>query len=288
MIGNEKNSECDLPWWDGALDNCRAIQEKFIAQKSKTRSYCGKRADFAGPSQKVLSYCVYGNYSKYASGFPSILDAIKRLYPGWLVRLYTEPTKYVNELKPLMQQHPHLYVCDVSNLAGDIPDVRRTDSMLWRVAVLGDETVDVFLVRDIDAEMLDREVAAVHEFLKSGKMLHIMRDTSSHGVPILGGTYGVNQAACDRSLLNRIRGQVLDQPKKSYDQSVLQTYLYPKLVHSSIAHDSFTCQNFPSSVPFPTQRKDGKFVGNRRYRSEFSDDMVKIECPVKCLSLIHI
>ncbi|XP_047736739.1 uncharacterized protein LOC125177987, partial [Hyalella azteca] len=130
--------------------------------------------------------------------------------------------------------------------------------------------------------MLDREVAAVHEFLKSGKMLHIMRDTSSHGVPILGGTYGVNQAACDRSLLNRIRGQVLAKPKKSYDQSVLRTYLYPKLVHSSIAHDSFTCQKFPSSVPFPTQRKDGKFVGNRRYRSEFSEDTVKIECPVKC------
>ncbi|XP_018021222.1 uncharacterized protein LOC108677508 isoform X2 [Hyalella azteca] len=275
------NPKCDLPWWDGALDNCWAIQEQFIAQKNKSRSYCGKRADFAGPNQKVLSYCVYGNYSKYASGFPRILDAIRKWYPGWLVRLYTEPSMYVKELRPLMLQHPYLYLCDVSNLPGDIPDVRVPDSMLWRVAVLGDETVDVFLVRDIDAEMLYREVAAVHEFLESGKMLHIMRDHPWHGVSLLGGTYGVNQAACNRSLLNLIRRQVFDQRQKINDQSVLQ------LVHSSISHDSYSCQHFPSTVPFPTQRNASQFVGNRRYRSQFSDDVVKAECPVKCRPPTH-
>ncbi|XP_047741085.1 uncharacterized protein LOC125179375 [Hyalella azteca] len=274
--------ECDLPWWDGALDNCNAIQNQFIAQNNKTRSYCGKRADFAGTGQNVISFCFFGNFTAYASGFPEILQAIKEFYPGWLVRLYTEPTKYVQEVGPLMQQHPNLYVCDVTNLPGNITDLRGLDSRLWRVAVLGDETVDVFLSRDIDSVMLDREVHAVREFLESGKVLHLMRDHPSHPAAILTGMFGVNQTASNRTLLNSIRGQLFGKLKKGSDQALLKNYLYPKLVMDSVTHDSYQCKKFPSTVPFPTKRVNGQFVGNRRYRSKYKNEVVRGPCPKEC------
>ncbi|XP_047736509.1 uncharacterized protein LOC108679728 isoform X2 [Hyalella azteca] len=276
--------ECALPWWDGALDNCSAIIQKFMVQNNTTRSYCGKRADFAGPKQKVITYCLFGNYATYASGFPEILQAITNFYPGWLVRLYTEPSKYVTELAPLMQQHPNLYVCDVSNLPGNIADLRGPDPRLWRVAVLGDETVDVFLSRDIDAVILDREVAAVHEFLKSGKTLHTMRDHPGHHQPVLTGMFDVNQTASNRSLLNAIRGQLFGKFETLSDQDLLE-YLYHKLMHDSISHDSYHCHRNPSTVPFPNQRKAHMFVGNARYRNIHSE--VTTECPAICRPRNH-
>ena len=57
----------------------------------------------------------------------------------------------------------------------------------WRFAVLGDPTVDLFLSRDSDSWVLDREVTAVQEWLLSGRTFHVMRDHPNHKAVMLAG-----------------------------------------------------------------------------------------------------
>jgi len=48
--------------------------------------------------------------------------------------------------------------------------------MLWRFAPMADEYVAEWHSRDLDATILEREVAAVQEWKKTNYTFHIMRD----------------------------------------------------------------------------------------------------------------
>lgn len=48
-------------------------------------------------------------------------------------------------------------------------------ALIWRYFPLADEFVNVALFRDSDSFILDREVAAVKQWLESDKIAHIMR-----------------------------------------------------------------------------------------------------------------
>lgn len=45
-----------------------------------------------------------------------------------------------------------------------------------------------------------------------------------------------------------------------------------------MAHDSYSCEKFPDTRPYPTQRKDGLFVGGRKFQGV----QLNIPCPLKC------
>ena len=49
--------------------------------------------------------------------------------------------------------------------------------------------VDVLLSRDLDSRVSAREVAAVREWLGSGRAVHSMRDHPTHWVPMLGSAW---------------------------------------------------------------------------------------------------
>jgi hypothetical protein len=67
----------------------------------------------------------------------------------------------------------------------------------WRFAALGDPTVDVFVSRDVDSFVLEREAVAVDIWLRSDKWAHVMRDSPGHRTEILAGLWGV-KAYLDR------------------------------------------------------------------------------------------
>lgn len=61
---------------------------------------------------------------------------------------------------------------------------------MWRFLPMADASVDEFLVRDLDSSVLDREVAAVTQWLnESTAILHVMRDHPSHNGVILAGEW---------------------------------------------------------------------------------------------------
>jgi len=58
--------------------------------------------------------------------------------------------------------------------------------MLWRFSVAGDDSVDRYIVRDVDSRLNARERFAVEEWIVSGNPLHLMRDHPYHVAPIMG------------------------------------------------------------------------------------------------------
>ena len=54
-----------------------------------------------------------------------------------------------------------------------------------------DNTVDIFLSRDLDSSLSTREKSAVDEWLNSDKLFHAIRDHPSHNGVLLAGLWGV-------------------------------------------------------------------------------------------------
>jgi hypothetical protein len=64
------------------------------------------------------------------------------------------------------------------------------DERSWRFLPLGDPLVDIFVVRDLDSRLTQRERVAVEEWENSNYTVHAMRDNSNHGTSLLGGMWG--------------------------------------------------------------------------------------------------
>ena len=64
--------------------------------------------------------------------------------------------------------------CDVTNMSGGL-NLDYMMPMSWRWLPIGDSFVDLFVSRDTDSCIFDREVAAVKEWLNSNTLFHIMR-----------------------------------------------------------------------------------------------------------------
>ena len=83
-------------------------------------------------------------------------------------------------------------------------------SMKWRWLPIGDSFVDIFMSRDTDSLILQREVDAVNSWLnRSTSLVHIMRDSTSHPQEMLGGMWGF-RTALNRQLANHIYDLILD------------------------------------------------------------------------------
>jgi hypothetical protein len=135
-------------------------------------------------------------------------------------------------------------------------------------------------VRDLDSELFEREVHAVHEWLfNTSYAFHMMRDNAQHGIPMLGGLWGLalnrlskaSQIQIVNALLSSDNLHDIQMFVKTYsergDQQFLTDHVWPLARHNSISHDSFYCLWYryfylADTRPFPTQRQHPNcFVG---------------------------
>ncbi|KAB7502173.1 hypothetical protein Anas_14474 [Armadillidium nasatum] len=198
------------------------------------------------------------------------MQNISVFYPGWRVRVYASSPD-ISFLQSIMKNWTFVYFCDIDNLPPPIYTVRFYPVTMWRFAPLGDDQVDVMLSRDLDSEILKREYDAVSEWLNStNKSLHVMRDHPGHCVTILGGMWGIRVTKpSERRRLKIIRQEmfksVFNERSTRDDQTYLKIKLWPEFNTDFIAHDSFCCDEYNDSSPFPTRREDGKYVGASIY-----------------------
>ena len=78
---------------------------------------------------------------------------------------------------------PHLDLCYVRHLPSHT-DIAKVFAMIWRFFPTLDPQVDMYMVRDLDSRISEREVAAVTEWIQSGKSVHSMRDHPDHYAPM--------------------------------------------------------------------------------------------------------
>ncbi|KAK4329458.1 hypothetical protein Pmani_000215 [Petrolisthes manimaculis] len=141
---------------------------------------------------KVVSYVVFGKFpSPYYKGMEKLVYEIPKFYPGWSMRVHLNwaEDKHRDLVCALACNNSHLDICDVNNLPG-IGDVSKSFGMTWRFSIMGDPLVDRYIVRDLDAPIIQREVDAVNEWISLGTCYHFMKDHPHHHSAVMGGMWG--------------------------------------------------------------------------------------------------
>ncbi|KAI9562940.1 hypothetical protein GHT06_010396 [Daphnia sinensis] len=256
---------------------------------SPFKSVCSRDADERGPHQKIIAYSLYGNLSapkfasKYLRFFRETLNSVPLAYPGWVVRIYHNLTMDDDEgwkvLENTIDFGDHIDLCNATELIKK-HNLADLFAMTWRWLPLLDEMVDTLMSRDSDSKIIVREQDAVREWLASNRTFHIMRDHPFHCVPIVGCCWGVKVSQGRSTIVDAAQKMFHENHRHEYgyDQQLLNRLFWPIAETSMVAHDSYCCESIPNGQPYPTQRKDGLFVGGR----EFPEEELETPCPIKC------
>ena len=82
----------------------------------------------------------------------------------------------------------------VLHIDGGSDGRRQLAPMMWRFAVVDDQSVDVFIVRDADSRLTSRDAAAVADWLKTAAIFHCIRDHPEHSDSFInGGLWGARR-----------------------------------------------------------------------------------------------
>ena len=122
-----------------------------------------------------------------------------------------------------------------------------------------------------------------------------MKDHPWHHVHILGGMWGFKTEK-NREMAKRLFNIMINLsiaprynfPKndKGKDQDFLRDYFYPYLKDNSLVHDSFYCNDYHDSEPFPTQRVGSCFVG-ASLKDTICQNSTFLACPIECRPKDH-
>jgi hypothetical protein len=201
---------------------------------------------------RYISYSLWGDNELYNIGIVKNAEQVPEIYPGWQMIVYHDnsvPTETLNILENLNVK--------LVNVDG------HTHGMFWRFFASDLVDCEYAIFRDGDSRLSIREKMAVDEWIESGKTIHVMRDHPAHQIPygnnglgILGGMWGIkgNTIPMKDSIENFSKN-------KTMGYGIDQTFL--KTIYNVFANDRCTHDDFFEKKPFPIQRKNGRFIGER-------------------------
>jgi len=208
----------------------------------------------------VISYSLWGDSPKYWEGAFRNIEINNKLLPDFKSRFYIDNKCNESHVDKLKEYDVETIMVDSKN---------SWHGMFWRFYAICDSDVDIFLSRDTDSRIGNREVAALNEWLESDKDFHIMRDHPYHTVPILGGMWG-----CRNGMLRNIN-QLIEtwsghthtkgnwrEVQTAGDQNFLGEVVYPLVFNNSMEHSEFNLRFGGEIRPFPTIRNNYEFVGD--------------------------
>jgi len=167
--------------------------------------------------RRVISTVLYGDNPRYTVGAVRNAQLLPVVFPGWRLRIY------VPSSQSRLTSVPQLVIDRLLDLGTELIYVDPNDPesiayrlapMLWRFLVVDDPSVDVFLSRDIDSRLIERDAAAVFDWIGrlspistsdnlAGQQqrqpvrsffpstFHCIRDHPSHSnFPVNGGMWG--------------------------------------------------------------------------------------------------
>jgi len=201
----------------------------------------------------VISFSLYGTENKYILGALENVKNAKKIYPEWHVYFYVSKkisTDILNKLK--------LYGAKIIIM----PYSEGPMCMLWRWKAFLEPENDIVIIRDCDSRLSERERSAVYEWLRSDKIIHIMRDHPLHNAFIMGGMWGARakEIAREINFLNEPKTFTTANKKYGYDQELLEKIIYSRFKYNAFIHDEYTSLS-SNSKSFPIQMIDDSFVG---------------------------
>lgn len=140
-----------------------------------------------GKNQKVISYTLYGTNKRYYNLTKKLSQLVKQLYPGWLMRIYYDNSinsSIICEIECQKDYDGHFIAntdfCNINKLPtrnsfNQTWNASYIYPSIWRFLTIGDSFVDLFMSRDLDSYIFQRELDSVNFWLNSDKVGHIMR-----------------------------------------------------------------------------------------------------------------
>jgi hypothetical protein len=203
--------------------------------------------------KNIIAYSLWGDHLIYWTGALRNIELVKKYFPGWICRFYIDESSKKELIETIKGDNVEVIL------------VKSKDSfhgMFWRFWASEDPEVDIFLSRDCDSRISDREVAAIEEWLNSDKDFHIMRDHPYHSVPILGGMWGCRNGIMRKIGLSKMIESWNQYQIKGIDQDFLGRYVYPLVYRTSMEHAEFNLKFGGEIRPFPSIRNNYEFVGD--------------------------
>ena len=203
--------------------------------------------------KNIVAYSLWGDHPMYWVGALRNIELVNKFYPGFISRFYIDKNCRQDLIDTIKGENVEVILVDSKD---------SFHGMFWRFWASEDPDVDIFLSRDCDSRISEREATAVNEWLKSDKDFHIMRDHPYHTVPILGGMWG-----CRNGILRNIKvtKQIENWGRysmKGCDQDFLGELIYPYVRNRSMEHSEFNLRYGGEIRQFPTIRHDYEFVGD--------------------------
>lgn len=201
---------------------------------------------------RYISYSLWGDNELYNVGMVKNAQQVPEIYPNWQMVVYHDNSVPEETLHVLENLNVKLF-----NVDG------HTHGMFWRFFASDLLDCEYAIFRDGDSRLSIREKMAVDEWIESGKTIHIMRDHPAHQIPygnntlgILGGMWGIkgNTIPMKESIENFSKNRTMGY---GIDQTFLKT------IYNVFQDDRCTHDDFFEGKPFPIQRKNGRFIGER-------------------------
>lgn len=202
---------------------------------------------------KVISYSLWGNDQKYIKGAFKNVDLASFFYPEWKCLFYcdieTVPTHVVDKLSS--KKNSMVVKIEQSK--------ERDHGMFWRFYALECPEVELFMSRDCDSRITEREKISVTEWISSGKSFHVMRDHPHHSTPIMGGMWGARGEKLRniKELIGQYYGSgKWKNPTYGVDQDFLRDFVWPIAKNDCHENDEFFAKK-----PFTIPRDARNFIG---------------------------
>lgn len=201
----------------------------------------------------IISFSLWGNNPMYNMGFIFNYGLHSRIYKDWDFVLYYDDT-----IDDLVKEFIEVKNIKSFNMTGS-----KIPGEFWRFFANDINEGGYTIFRDCDSRISEREELAVKQWIESGKGLHVMRDHPYHKIPLgvgkmgmLAGMWGI------KSGLINIKEMLDDfvndrQLVWGSDQTFIYS-IYEKFNNDKLVHDPFH-----SNLPFPIERKNYHFVGER-------------------------
>jgi hypothetical protein len=213
--------------------------------------------------KNVISYSLWGDKPIYWFGALKNIELVSKYLPGWFCRFYIDKNCHQDLIDTIKGDNVEIILV---NPTGTHDNSYFHNGMLWRFAASEDPEVNVFLSRDCDSRISEREVSAINEWLLSDKDFHIMRDHPYHSTHILGGMWGCRNGMMIKIGLSNLINNWCINKRSSYsygiDQDFLKEVVYPLIKDNAIEHSEFNLRFGGEIRPFPYIRNNYEFVGD--------------------------
>lgn len=203
--------------------------------------------------KNIISFSLWGENLMYWIGAIENIKLANKFYPEFICRFYIDKRSKKELIESINGENVEVILVDSKD---------SYHGMFWRFWASEDPEVDIYLSRDCDSRISQREVDAVNEWLNSDKDFHIMRDHPYHAVPILGGMWGCRNGIMREIKLSKLIEKWNKYSRKGIDQDFLGQVIYPLVKESSIEHSEFNLKFGEEIIPFPTKRNNYEFVGD--------------------------